>query len=170
MCRLTLFVFIALTACSSDPSDRAAPWDTTEEQAAPNSHADDAPGVAPDMRGASDLESTPDMRAAPALEPECACAVVDTCCDGCRPINLGASCDDGLHCMEGSSCQSDGSCGGGAAVTCDPIDPESPHIDCLELTCFEEHGCGGVAANEGVACERAPGVSGVCQGGFCRTD
>lgn len=146
MCRLTLFVFIALTACSSDPSDRAAPWDTTEEQATP------------DMRGATDLE------------PECACAVVDTCCDGCRPINLGASCDDGLHCTEDSSCQPDGSCGGGVAVTCDPIDPESPHIDCLELTCFEEHGCGGVAANEGVACERAPGLSGVCQGGFCLTD
>jgi hypothetical protein len=96
---------------------------------------------------------------------------VDTCdpISGCvhTPVPNGAGCDDGFFCTVGETCTS-GTCGGGAARDCSPLDDQCNDGVCDDAvdSCVQQPTNEGIACDDSVFCTTGETcVSGVCGAG-----
>lgn len=162
-----------LTACGSpEPGTSLLPDDADieDDAGAPDASEPDA-GEQPDAEEDANDPDIPDgsQPDADAEEPDCTCDAATECCDGCDPINAGASCDDGLECTLNTTCQPDGTCG---ASTGSPCDAFVDHPECQSVTCNEQTGCSAVLPiRNGFACETNTDelrvIEGTCSAGEC---
>jgi hypothetical protein len=84
----------------------------------------------------------------------CTCFEESDCCDGCYPINVGASCDDGLFCNGSETCNTEGGCKAGVAPNC------SDGISCTSDSCNEstdscDHDPNDTLCDDGLYCNGA---------------
>ncbi len=95
---------------------------------------------------------------------ECNCSGENTCCDGCKSINEGNTCDDGDLCTENDTCRS-GACRSGSDVECPT--PENPCLDAGY--CQPENGeCTYPEPKaDGSTCALSDEESGLCENGTC---
>lgn len=151
---LTVCLLLLLTACPD--TDTGA----TSTPANDDAGSRDAGVDAADVAGEPD--AGPD--AAPNTGPDCVCATVDDCCDGCQPRAVGEVCDDGSECSLETTCQPDGTCGGATGSPCDEL---VEHPQCQAASCDDVAGCAFEDVREGLPCEAEGIRDGRCEAGQC---
>ncbi|RDV36160.1 hypothetical protein DV096_20470 [Bradymonadaceae bacterium TMQ3] len=184
--RVLMLTLLALSlACGdSEPGTQSQPRDTGSDTSEPDTDtspdadtgeeldAGEGPdaGEEPDAGEDTDTSDEPDADADADVDaPNCTCDAATECCNGCDPINAGASCDDGLECTLGTTCQPDGTCGEATGSPCDAL---IDHPECQSVSCDEVTGCGTVQpVRETFTCETDTEdlrvIDGTCQAGEC---
>ena len=118
--------------------------------------------AAPDAEAEPEPEAEPEAEAAEGADHSiCTCLTVDLCCDGCRPTNEGAGCNDADACTEMDSCSS-GLCVG-SMRSCD--DDETCTVD----SCDSASGCVNAPMSDGTSCGGSfPHATSNCLDGSCQ--